>query len=143
MQDRFGQAQDEPASLNGCHPNRVQAIDEIADDKIPKDMLELASHIVETKSGHFKPEKFEDHYEDALKEASEKEAVWSEDRSAKRACPGESDQSHGCATPKRGRGAWWRWARRRRAACSRISSDAEESRTIERTQGMSRLFVEH
>jgi len=31
-------------------------------------MLELASHIVETKSGHFKPEKFEDHYEDALKE---------------------------------------------------------------------------
>ena len=134
MQDRFGQAQDESASLNGCHPNRVQAIDEIADDKIPKDMLELASHIVETKSGHFKPEKFEDHYEDALKEASEKEAVWSEDRSAKRACPGESDQSHGCATPKRGRGAWWRWARRRRAACSRISSDAEESRTIERTQ---------
>src|SRR6266480_5702186 len=68
MQDRFGQAQDESASLNGCHPNRVQAIDEIADDKIPKDMLELASHIVETKSGHFKPEKFEDHYEDALKE---------------------------------------------------------------------------
>ncbi len=42
--------------------------DEIADEKIPKDMLELASHIVETKSGHFKPEKFEDHYEDALKE---------------------------------------------------------------------------
>jgi DNA end-binding protein Ku len=42
--------------------------DNIADEKIPKDMLELASHIVETKSGHFKPEKFEDHYEDALKE---------------------------------------------------------------------------
>jgi DNA end-binding protein Ku len=42
--------------------------DDIADEKIPKDMLELASHIVETKSGHFKPEKFEDHYEDALKE---------------------------------------------------------------------------
>jgi len=39
---------------------------EIADEKIPKDMLELASHIVETKSGHFKPEKFEDHYEDAI-----------------------------------------------------------------------------
>src|SRR2546429_1552555 len=42
--------------------------DDISDEKIPKDMLELASHIVETKSGHFKPEKFEDHYEDALKE---------------------------------------------------------------------------
>jgi DNA end-binding protein Ku len=27
-----------------------------------------ASHIIETKSGHFEPEKFEDQYEDALKE---------------------------------------------------------------------------
>ena len=35
-------------------------------------MLELASHIVETKSGHFNPEEFEDHYEDALKELLEK-----------------------------------------------------------------------
>jgi DNA end-binding protein Ku len=31
-------------------------------------MMELASYIVETKSGHFKPEEFEDHYEDALKD---------------------------------------------------------------------------
>ncbi len=31
-----------------------QYFDEIEDEKIPKDMLELASHIVETKSGHFK-----------------------------------------------------------------------------------------
>jgi DNA end-binding protein Ku len=29
---------------------------EIPEEKIPKDMLELASHIVETKSGHFEPE---------------------------------------------------------------------------------------
>src|SRR5262249_22249808 len=35
-------------------------------------MMELASHIVETKSGHFKPEEFEDHYEDALKELLKK-----------------------------------------------------------------------
>ena len=46
--------------------------DDIEDEKIPKDMMELASHIVETKSGHFKPEKFEDHYEDALKELLKK-----------------------------------------------------------------------
>src|SRR6266487_3902328 len=46
--------------------------DDIEDEKIPKDMLELASHIVETKSGHFKPEEFEDHYEDALKELLKK-----------------------------------------------------------------------
>ena len=42
--------------------------DDIEDERIPKDMMELASHIVETKSGHFNPEEFEDHYEDALKE---------------------------------------------------------------------------
>jgi DNA end-binding protein Ku len=42
--------------------------DDIPDEKIPKDMLDLASHIVETKAGHFEPEKFEDQYEDALKE---------------------------------------------------------------------------
>jgi DNA end-binding protein Ku len=42
--------------------------DDIPDEKIPKDMLELASHIVSTKTGRFDPRKFEDHYEDALKE---------------------------------------------------------------------------
>src|SRR5215475_1509488 len=42
--------------------------DDIGDEKIPKDMLELATHIVRTKAGHFKPEQFEDHYEEALKE---------------------------------------------------------------------------
>jgi DNA end-binding protein Ku len=41
--------------------------DDIPDEKVPKDILELASHIVETKSGHFEPKKFEDQYEDALK----------------------------------------------------------------------------
>jgi DNA end-binding protein Ku len=46
--------------------------DEIEDEKIPKDMMELASHIVETKSGHFNPGKFEDQYEDALKELLKK-----------------------------------------------------------------------
>jgi DNA end-binding protein Ku len=42
--------------------------DDIPDEKIPKDMIELASHIVETKAGHFEPKKFEDQYETALKE---------------------------------------------------------------------------
>jgi DNA end-binding protein Ku len=49
-----------------------QYFDEIENEKIPKDMLQLASHIVETKAGHFKPEKFEDHYEEALKELLKK-----------------------------------------------------------------------
>jgi DNA end-binding protein Ku len=42
--------------------------DEIQDVKITKDMLDLAKHIVEQKSGHFEPDKFEDHYEAALTE---------------------------------------------------------------------------
>ena len=46
--------------------------DDIADEKIPKDMLELAAHIVETKAGHFNPQKFEDQYEDALRELLKK-----------------------------------------------------------------------
>jgi len=41
---------------------------EIEDEKVPKDMLDLAAHIVETKRGKFEPEKFEDEYEGALKE---------------------------------------------------------------------------
>ena len=49
-----------------------QYFNEIENEKIPKDMMELASHIVETKSGHFNPQKFEDHYEEALKELLKK-----------------------------------------------------------------------
>jgi len=45
-----------------------QYFEDIPDETIPKDMLELATHIVETKAGHFEPEKFEDEYETALKE---------------------------------------------------------------------------
>ena len=46
--------------------------DDIQDVKITKDMLDLAKHIVEQKSGHFEPDKFEDHYESALQELLEK-----------------------------------------------------------------------
>lgn len=42
--------------------------DDIEDEKVPKDMLELATHIVETKRGAFDPSKFKDGYEDALRE---------------------------------------------------------------------------
>src|SRR5437879_4343101 len=40
--------------------------DEIQDVKLTRDMLDLAKHIVEKKSGAFEPELFEDHYETAL-----------------------------------------------------------------------------
>jgi Ku protein len=42
--------------------------DDIPNEKVPKDMLDLAAHIVKTKQGHFSPGKFEDRYEEALKD---------------------------------------------------------------------------
>ena len=54
------------------YPYEVRQEDEyfedIEDEKVPKDMLDLAAHIVDTKRGKFQPEKFQDEYEDALKE---------------------------------------------------------------------------
>jgi DNA end-binding protein Ku len=46
--------------------------DDIQDVTITKDMLDLAKHIVEQKSGHFDPDKFEDHYEAALSDLLQK-----------------------------------------------------------------------
>ena len=52
--------------------------EDIPDMKTPKEMLDLATHIVQTKSGHFDPTQFDDRYENALidllkkKEAGEK-----------------------------------------------------------------------
>ena len=45
---------------------------DVPDERIPKDMLDLAIGIIESKAGHFKPEKFEDHYENALRELIKK-----------------------------------------------------------------------
>ena len=52
--------------------NEADYFDNIPDEKIPKDMLELASHIVKTKEGHFDPSKLDDRYEDALKDLIKK-----------------------------------------------------------------------
>ena len=46
--------------------------EDIQDVKITKEMLDLARHIVETKSGHFDPSNFEDRYESALQDLLEK-----------------------------------------------------------------------
>jgi DNA end-binding protein Ku len=42
--------------------------EDIPDLKLPAEMRELASHIVDSKATHFDPQKFEDHYETALVE---------------------------------------------------------------------------
>jgi DNA end-binding protein Ku len=58
------------------YPYEVRDENEYFDDiqnlKLSKDMMDLAQHIVKTKTGHFAPDKFEDHYEAALKELVEK-----------------------------------------------------------------------
>jgi DNA end-binding protein Ku len=46
--------------------------DDIPNESVPKDMLELATHIVQSKAGHFKPDKFEDHYETALRDLNKR-----------------------------------------------------------------------
>jgi DNA end-binding protein Ku len=46
--------------------SEAEYFDEIQDVKVTKDMLDLAKHIVNQKSGNFEPEKFEDHYETAF-----------------------------------------------------------------------------
>jgi DNA end-binding protein Ku len=46
--------------------NEADYFSETRDEKVPQDMLDLAIHIVDIKSGHFERDKFTDHYENAL-----------------------------------------------------------------------------
>ena len=46
--------------------DETEYFDDIKNVKVSADMLKLAIHILETKKGHFKPDKFEDRYENAL-----------------------------------------------------------------------------
>ena len=55
-----------------CGPKEY--FDEIHDVKVTKDMLDLARHIVNQKAGISGPEKFEDHYENALLSSSTRNA---------------------------------------------------------------------
>jgi DNA end-binding protein Ku len=49
--------------------------DGIKNPKISKDMIELASHILDSKAAHFDPSKFEDEYEEALKALVKRKAA--------------------------------------------------------------------
>jgi len=57
------------------YPYEVRVEKEYFDDidnvRVTSDMLDLAAHIVKQKSGHFRPEKFEDRYENALRKVIE------------------------------------------------------------------------
>src|SRR5215204_218709 len=47
---------------------------DLGNEEITKEMMDLASHIVKTKQGHFEPKKYEDRYEEALKEIIKKKS---------------------------------------------------------------------
>ena len=52
-----------------------QFFKDIASPRIPKEMLELAGHILDTKASHFDPAKFKDQYEIALRKLVERKAA--------------------------------------------------------------------
>ena len=58
--------------------------DDIKNPKISKDMIELASHILDTKAAHFDPSKFEDEYEVALKTLVRRKAAGKPVKAAER-----------------------------------------------------------
>ncbi len=58
--------------------------DDIKNPKISKDMIELASHILDTKAAHFDPSKFEDEYEVALKTLVKRKAAGKPVKAAER-----------------------------------------------------------
>jgi DNA end-binding protein Ku len=45
-----------------------KVFDEISEIKYPKEMKDLAAHIIESKAAHFDPEQFDDRYEEAVTE---------------------------------------------------------------------------
>jgi DNA end-binding protein Ku len=53
----------------------TEYFEDIPNIKIDKEMLDLAKHIVQTKSAHFDPDKFEDRYETAMREVIKKKAA--------------------------------------------------------------------
>jgi DNA end-binding protein Ku len=61
------------------YPYEVRDEDDYFDDiknlKISKDMVELASHILDSKAAHFDPSKFKDEYETALKSLVRRKAA--------------------------------------------------------------------
>src|SRR3982074_2105689 len=58
--------------------------DDIKNPRITKDMVELASHILDSKAAHFDPSKFKDEYENALKTLVRRKAAGKPVKSAER-----------------------------------------------------------
>ena len=82
--------------------------DDIEDEKLPKDMLDLAKHIVEFEKGRMEAGEVRGSIRRCSEGAAEEEAVRPEDRGAARSRAFEGGQSHGCATSFGGNRTGWR-----------------------------------
>jgi DNA end-binding protein Ku len=51
-----------------------EAFKGIPSPRVPKEMVELASHVLDKKAGHFDPAKFKDEYELALRKLVKRKA---------------------------------------------------------------------
>ena len=109
------------------YPYEVRREDEyfdaIEDEKIPKDMLDLAVHIVETKTGHFKPTAVQGRVRRRAQGPAAQEAEGREDRAAEGARALQRHQSDGCTAPKR---------ESRRQSHARSASRHESARTAKK-----------
>src|SRR5262249_57635196 len=61
--------------------------EDIPELKLPKEMLDLAAHIVHTKSGRFDPSQFEDRYENALIDLLKKKQAGEKNEPARETTP--------------------------------------------------------
>jgi DNA end-binding protein Ku len=64
--------------------------DDIPKENTPKEMLDLASHIIETMIGHFQPKKFEDRFEAGLRDLIKRKQAGKEITPAQTEKPGKN-----------------------------------------------------
>ena len=107
--------------------------DDIQEVKITKDMLDLAKHIVEQKSGHFEPEGFEDHYEAALTELINKKR--NGQPIAAKARPKGDNVVDLMEALRRSIGAASGATARRQARCGRQAGQGQEAQSRRRPEG--------
>ena len=106
--------------------------EDIADLKLPADMKELAAHIVDSKTSHFDPSTFVDHYETALVELLRaKQAGRVVEAPKAEPAPAPRHQSHGCAAGEYRRRHKEEAGRGKHESPSRCRPDREEeNRTL-------------
>lgn len=120
----------------------AEYFDDIPDVKITKDMLDLAQHIVKTKQAHFEPEKFEDHYEQALKDLIDRKQAGKPIAEPREEQPSKvislmdalrrSAQGRGGGTSRRAAAASKRSARKTSAKGSKRTSRKKTTRSASR-----------